>query len=180
MEGSEGSIVSSFTPTAISQLHRPLVASPPPFHGTETEPPEYPGYFILQGGVTTLIHLLICCLKPDNKSTLPAHPSSASVSSSSSPFRFSALIMVGRGTLSICCRTGRVGRDRPSLLSLLQGNAKKWLETTNSKEECRAELVIVACCCVLLHVAACCCMLLPHTTGSFAQTLAWFNVHVTP
>lgn len=133
MEGSEGSIVSSCTPTAISQLHRPLFASPSPFCGTKTEPPQYPGYFMLRSGVTTLIHLLICCLKPENRSTLPAHPSSASVSSSSSPFRFSALIIVGRGTLSICCRTGRVGRDRPSLLSLLQGNAKKLLETAKRR-----------------------------------------------
>lgn len=133
MEGSEGSIVSSFTPTAISQLRRPLFASPSSFRGSETEPPEYPGYFMLQGGVTILLHLLSCCLKRENGSTLPAHPSSASVSSSSSPFRFSALIMVGRGALSICCRTGRVGRDRLSLFSFLQGNAKKWLETVKKR-----------------------------------------------
>lgn len=129
MEGSEGSIVSSFTPPAVSQLHKPPCAFPPSFCGSEIEVRESPGYFILEGGLTTLLHLLRRCLKLENRSTLPAHPSSASVSSSSSPFRFSALIMVGRGALSICCRTGRGGRDRLSLFSFLQGSAKKWLET---------------------------------------------------
>lgn len=70
-------------------------------------------------------------LKLEDGGTLPAHPSSASLSSSSSPFRFSALIMVGRGARSPC-RIGRVGRDRPSLLSFLWGDAKK--KKRNSQE----------------------------------------------
>lgn len=33
-------------------------------------------------------------------------------------------MMVGRGALSTSCRSGRAGRDRPSLFSFLQGDAK--------------------------------------------------------
>lgn len=50
---------------------------------------------------------------------LPAQPSSPSLSSSSSPFRFSALMMVGRGTCSPCSRVGRAGRETTSLFSFL-------------------------------------------------------------
>lgn len=53
--------------------------------------------------------------------------------------------MVGRGALSICCRTGRVGRDRLSLFSFLQGNAKKWLETVKKRTQswvCNSESVL--------------------------------------
>lgn len=49
----------------------------------------------------------------------PAHPSSASVSRSSRPFRFSALTMVGRGTRSTSGLSGRIGRLTPSLFSFL-------------------------------------------------------------
>lgn len=79
--------------------------------------------------------------KPEHEGTLPAHPSSASLSSSSSPFRFSALMMVGRGTRSSCCRTGRVGRDRLSLFSFLQGNTELVTNSKKKIKECRAEFV---------------------------------------
>lgn len=49
----------------------------------------------------------------------PAQPSSASVSRSSRPFRFSALMMVGRGARSTSCLSGRIGRVVPSLFSFL-------------------------------------------------------------
>lgn len=124
MEGSEGSIVSSCTPRAPSQLHWPSLPSPHPFYSSEIELLELPGNSILQGGAITLLYLLSHCLKLKDRGTVPAHPSSASLSSSSSPFRFSALIMVGRGALSTSCRSGRAGRDRPSLFSFLQRDAK--------------------------------------------------------
>lgn len=79
--------------------------------------------------------------KLEHKGTLPAHPSSASLSSSSSPFRFSALMMVGRGTRSICCRTGRVGRDRLSLFSFLQENTELVKNSKQKIKECRAKFV---------------------------------------
>lgn len=80
--------------------------------------------FCVAGRKTAMLCLLNHWLKLEDGGTLPAHPSSASLSSSSNPFRFSALIMVGRGARSPC-RIGRVGRDRPSLFSFLWGNAKK-------------------------------------------------------
>lgn len=79
--------------------------------------------------------------KLEDEGTLPAHPSSASLSSSSSPFRFSALMMVGRGTRSSCCRTGRVGRDRLSLFSFLQKNTELVRNNKKKTKERSTEFV---------------------------------------
>lgn len=57
----------------------------------------------------------------------PAQPSSASVSRSSRPFRFSAVMIVGRGARSTSCRRGRARRGSPGLLSLLKGEGYRGL-----------------------------------------------------
>jgi hypothetical protein len=65
----------------------------------------------------------------------PAQPSSASVSRSSRPFRFSALMMVGRGARSTSCLSGRTGRVKPNLLSFLVREKSKGDELTSVRME---------------------------------------------